>query len=255
MIELRNVTFGYTDTPVLKDVSFVIDEGESRVIMGQSGSGKSTILKLLLGLYQPDSGQVLIDDVDITRMSESQLQEVRMKMGMVFQQGALFDSQTVGENVGFYLIEHSDQDIQQVEQKVREMLGFVGLDPEIIDDLPDQLSGGMQRRVAIARALLATDPKIMLYDEPTTGLDPESTTLVLRLMDKLVQTRNVATIVVTHQFLDALEISNKFILIDDGMVAFDGRFEELRDSTDQRVLDFLEPFRESLKLLGEKQFQ
>ena len=254
MIELRNVTFGYTRTPVLKDVSFVIDEGESRVIMGQSGSGKSTILKLLLGLYKPFSGQVLIDDEDITQMSESQLQEMRMKMGMVFQQGALFDSQTVGENVGFYLIEHSELDIDNVEKKVREMLGFVGLDPEIIDNLPDELSGGMQRRVAIARALLATDPKIMLYDEPTTGLDPESTTLVLRLMDKLVQARNVATIVVTHQFLDALEVSDKFILIDDGMVAFDGRLAELRDSTDQRVLDFLAPFRESLKLLGQKQF-
>lgn len=254
MIELRNVTFGYTDEPVLRDVSFTIPEGESRIIMGQSGSGKSTILKLLLGLFKPQEGQVLIDDQDITRMGERQLQEVRRRMGMVFQDGALFDSQTVGENVGFYLIEHSDSSIEEVEVKVRQMLGYVGLDEGIIDNLPDELSGGMQRRVAIARALLATDPSIMLYDEPTTGLDPESTTMVLRLMNSLTTSRNVATIVVTHQFLDALEISDHFILIDEGQVAFDGELADLRDSTEQSVLDFLAPFRGSLKALEEKHF-
>lgn len=254
MIELRNVTFGYTDEPVLNDVSFIIPEGESRVIMGQSGSGKSTILKLLLGLYRVDSGEVLIDNEEITHLKESGLRRVRRKMGMVFQEGALFDSQTVGENVGFYLIEHSDNSIEQVEQRVREMLGYIGLEESIIDSLPDELSGGMQRRVAIARALLSTAPKIMLYDEPTTGLDPESTTKVLELMDKLTRKRNIATIVVTHQFLDALEISDKFILIDQGRVAFDGSLPELRDSTEPRVLKFLEPFRESLKALEEKGF-
>ena len=254
MIELRNVTFGYTDEPVLNDVSFVIPEGESRIIMGQSGSGKSTILKLLLGLYKVDSGEVLIDNEEITHLKERELRRVRKKMGMVFQEGALFDSQTVGENVGFYLIEHSDNEIEQVEQRVREMLGYIGLEEDIIDSLPDELSGGMQRRVAIARALLSTNPKVMLYDEPTTGLDPESTTKVLELMDKLTRKRNISTIVVTHQFLDALEISDKFILIDQGRVAFDGNLPELRDSTEPRVLRFLEPFRESLKALTQKGF-
>lgn len=254
MIELRNVTFGYNDEPVLNDVSFVIPEGESRIIMGQSGSGKSTILKLLLGLYQVDSGEILIDDEPITHLKESELRRVRRKMGMVFQEGALFDSQTVGENVGFYLIEHSDNDIEEVEHKVREMLGYIGLSEDIIDSLPDELSGGMQRRVAIARALLSTAPKIMLYDEPTTGLDPESTTKVLELMDKLTKNRNIATIVVTHQFLDALEISDKFILIEEGRVAFDGNLLELRNSTEPRVLKFLEPFRESLRTLEQKGF-
>ncbi|MFQ5607305.1 MAG: ABC transporter ATP-binding protein [Candidatus Zixiibacteriota bacterium] len=254
MIELRNVTFSYTDEPVLNDVSFVIPEGESRIIMGQSGSGKSTILKLLLGLLRPDSGDALIDNEKITGMKESELRRVRMKMGMVFQEGALFDSQTVGENVGFYLIEHTENEIERVEERVREMLGFVGLDESIIDRLPDELSGGMQRRVSIARALLSTNPKIMLYDEPTTGLDPESTTMVIDLMNKLTQARRIATIVVTHQFLDAIEVSDKFILIDKGAVAFDGGLPELRDSTDPRVLAFLEPFRESLRALEGKEF-
>ncbi len=255
MIRLENVTFAYPGgEPVLKDVSFCIPEGESRVIMGQSGSGKSTILKLLLGLYKPDSGDVCIDDEHVSDFTEKQLSDVRKKMGMVFQDGALFDSLTVGENVGFYLIEHSDMTIEQVEEKVREMLGFVRLEESIMDRMPEELSGGMQRRVAIARALLATAPKIMLYDEPTTGLDPESSTQVLHLMDQLTRERNIATIVVTHQFLDALAIADKFILIDKGSVAFDGSLPDLQSSSDKRVLTFLEPFRASLKLMERRQF-
>lgn len=255
MIRLEHVDFAYEyGDPVLRDVSFCIPEGESRVIMGQSGSGKSTILKLLLGLYKPTSGQVYIDDEPIALCSEEQLGNVRKKMGMVFQDGALFDSLTVGENVGFYLIEHSDMGIEEVEERVREVLGFVRLDESIIDRMPDELSGGMQRRVAIARALLATAPKIMLYDEPTTGLDPGSTTRVIQLMDQLTRERKIATIVVTHQFLDALAVSDKFVLIDEGTVAFDGDLQELKDSTDPRVTSFLEPFRESLKLMENKRF-
>ncbi len=255
MICLDKVNFAYEyGDPVLRDVSFCIPEGESRVIMGQSGSGKSTILKLLLGLHKPQSGQVYIDDEPIGECSERHLGHVRKKMGMVFQDGALFDSLTVGENVGFYLIENSDLTIEEVEKRVRQMLNFVRLDESIIDKMPEELSGGMQRRVAIARALLATAPKIMLYDEPTTGLDPASVTRVLRLMDQLTREKNIATIVVTHQFLDALTIADKFILIDDGRVAFDGDLKELTNSTEPRVTSFLEPFRASLKLMEERQF-
>lgn len=254
MIEFRDVTFSYGAEPVLQGISFQIPDGEARVILGQSGSGKSTILKLLLGLYPPFSGAVLIDGQDIGKMKERELREVRKKIGMVFQDGALFDSMTVGENVGFYLIEHSDLEIDQIEKRVREMLGYVGLDEGIIDKLPDELSGGMQRRVAIGRALLATDPKIMLYDEPTTGLDPESTSKALALMKTLAERKKISTVVVTHQIVDALEIADDFIFIDDGQVVFDGKLDDFRDCPDPRVLEFLNPFRKGIAELQRKKF-
>jgi len=254
MIEFRDVWFGYDETPVLKGCSFYIPEGESRVFVGQSGSGKSTILKLILGLYRPSSGEVLIDDEPISRLPERALREIRKRIGVVFQDGALFDSLTVGENVGFYLIEHSELEIEEIERRVIEMLGFVGLGGEIIDKLPDELSGGMQRRVSIARALLSTTPKIMLYDEPTTGLDPESTQKALALMNKLTITNRISTIVVTHQIVDALELADNFILIDNGAVAFDGDLHALRDSKDIRALNFLSPFREAINRMRGKGF-
>ena len=162
MIEFRNVNFSYGDKQILKDISFLIPDGEARVIMGHSGSGKSTILRLILGLIFADSGEVYVDSQNIGHMKENELREIRKRIGMVFQDGALFDSLTVGENVGYYLLEYSKVGLDEIERRVKEMLGFVGLDDEIIDRLPDQLSGGMQRRVAIGRAFLSTDPKIML---------------------------------------------------------------------------------------------
>jgi phospholipid/cholesterol/gamma-HCH transport system ATP-binding protein len=213
MIELQNVSFGYETRVVLKDLSFTIKDSESVAIMGPSGSGKSTILRLLLGLETPQSGAVLIDGQDICRLRERQKREIRKRIGMVFQDGALFDSMTVGENVGYYLIEHTKMDDEEIEERVREMLGFVGLDAEeIIDKLPEQLSGGMQRRVAIGRALLSTNPKIMLYDEPTTGLDPVSTENVLQLINKLTRERQISTIVVTHQIADAIDIADRYLV-------------------------------------------
>jgi phospholipid/cholesterol/gamma-HCH transport system ATP-binding protein len=174
---------------------------------------------------------------------------------MVFQDGALFDSLTVGENVGYYLIEHTNRSWDEIEAKVREMLGFVGLDAdEIMDKLPEQLSGGMQRRVAIGRALLSTNPKIMLYDEPTTGLDPQSTENVLELINKLTSERKISTIVVTHQIADAFNIADRFIVIHAGEKVFDGNTRELRDCTDARVVEFLAPFRSSFTGVAERQF-
>ena len=254
MLEFRDVTFSYGAEPVLQGISFQIPDGETRVILGQSGSGKSTILKLFLGLYPPFSGAVLIDGEDIGKMNERELREVRKKIGIVFQDGALFDSMTVGENVGFYLIEHSGMDIDEIEERVREMLGYVGLEESIIDKLPDELSGGMQRRVAIGRALLATDPKIMLYDEPTTGLDPESTSKALALMKTLAERKRISSVVVTHQIVDALEMADDFIFIDDGQVVFDGKVEGFRDCSDPRALEFLNPFRKGIEELQRKKF-
>ncbi len=246
MITFTDVTYGYNDQPVLHDVSFDIPGGESRVIMGPSGSGKSTILRLILGLDCPWSGSILVDDKNICRMRLKELRELRKQIGMVFQDGALFDSMTVGENVGYYLFENTDRSEKEIENEVRQMLEFVDLDPDIIDRLPEELSGGMRRRVAVARALVSTRPKIMLFDEPTTGLDPQATESVLELIIKLVTVEKISVIVVTHQIADALKLSDKFIVIRNGVLVFDGNMEQLRLSTVPEVVDFMEPFRSSV---------
>jgi phospholipid/cholesterol/gamma-HCH transport system ATP-binding protein len=255
MIELKHVSFAYTDKPVLEDVSFVVETGESCIIMGPSGSGKSTILRLILGLNCPQSGEIHVDGQNICRMKEKEKREIRKKIGMVFQDGALFDSLSVWENVGYYLLEHTDMPIEEVGAKAVEMLGFVGLDAdEIMDKLPEQLSGGMQRRVAIGRALLSTDPTVMLYDEPTTGLDPQSTENVLTLIEKLKEERHISTIVVTHQIADAISIADRFVVILEGKVAFDGDLDGLRDSPHQGVRAFLAPFEGSFGLVAKRKF-
>lgn len=246
MIRIENVTFGYNDEPVLKDVSFHIKTGESRIIMGPSGSGKSTLLRLILGLDCPWQGGIFIDDQNICGMKFKQLQELRKRIGMVFQDGALFDSMTIGENVGYYLFEHTDMKEAEIEHDVIQMLQFVDLDPDIIDKLPEELSGGMRRRVAIARALLSTQPKLMLFDEPTTGLDPHSTDNVLSLINKLQEVKKISIIVVTHQIADAIKLADKFVVIKDGRKVFDGDLEDLRVSQEPEVIDFMTPFKESV---------
>ncbi len=255
MIELKQVDFSYGDKPVLKSISFRIEQTESVVIMGPSGSGKSTILRLILGLNTPQRGEVLIDNQSIAGIPERQKREIRKGIGMVFQDGALFDSLTVGENVGYYLLEHTKMGWEEIESRVTEMLGFVGLESsEIIDRLPEQLSGGMQRRVAIGRALLSTNPKIMLYDEPTTGLDPQSTENVLALINKLTREKGISTVVVTHQIADAFNVANRFMVVHSGELVFDGSLFELRDNVDSRVMDFLDPFRHSFESVMERKF-
>ncbi|UCC44933.1 MAG: ATP-binding cassette domain-containing protein [Candidatus Zixiibacteriota bacterium] len=255
MIQLRNVSFSYGDKAVLQNISFSIEDRESAVIMGPSGSGKSTILRLILGLLNPSEGEVLINGQNISAMPEKHRRRIRKNIGMVFQDGALFDSLTVGENVGYYLLEHTKMTWAEISDAVRQMLGFVDLDAdEVGDKLPEHLSGGQQRRVAIGRALLSTDPRIMLYDEPTTGLDPYMTDTVLALINKLKEEKNVSTIAVTHQVADALQLANRFIVIIDGRVAFDGNCEQLRDSKDLDVLQFLAPFRISVSEVTKRKF-
>jgi len=255
VIELRNVDFSYGDRPILRDVSFSVASGESLIVLGPSGSGKSTVLRLILGLECPQRGKVLVGGRDISSMPESDKRETRKKIGMVFQDGALFDSLTVGENVGYYLLEHTRMKLGQVEEKVRMMLGFVGLDAdELINKLPDQLSGGMKRRVAIGRTLLSTDPQVMLYDEPTTGLDPQSNQNVLNLIRKLQSERLICTILVTQQIADAVGLADRAVVIVDGRVVFDGTLDQMRDSDDAKVVSFLAPFRRSLIRLAERRF-
>jgi len=242
MIRLEDVNFKIGNNHIIRDLSLEITEGETVSVIGQSGSGKSTILKLILGLYQPTSGNVFIDEVDISNLKESKLREVRKQIGMVFQAGALFDSLTVGENIGYYLLEHSKMKLEDIADEVIQMLEFVGLPASIIDRLPDQLSGGQQRRVAIARALISTKPKIMLYDEPTTGLDPQMTKRITKLILKIREPRNVAQIVVTHQIADAFHIADRFIMISEGDKIFDGSGKELLRSSNTDIIKFLGPF-------------
>lgn len=208
MIEFRNVHKSFDNDPVLKDVSFKIERGETKIIVGESGSGKSTILKLILGLIQPDSGQILLEGRDITQLPERELVPIRLDMGMVFQEGALFDSLSVLENVGYRLFEEGQLSEMEIEAAVSKLLGFVGLE-EAIDKMPAELSGGMKRRVGIARALVGT-PKVVLYDEPTSGLDPITKRTIVDLMIKLRDLEGVTSVFVTHDLHAASIMANEF---------------------------------------------
>lgn len=204
-IELRDVSLAFDDKRVLQDVSFRIPHGETAVLLGVSGSGKSVLLKLVLGLLKPDSGSILVEGGDIAPLSEPELNLVRKSMGIVFQEGALFDSLSVYENVSYRLREEGKLDEAAIEQRVREMLGFVELE-DAIYKMPAELSGGMRRRVAIARAIVS-QPSIMLYDSPTAGLDPVTAHTINALIAKMRDVQHVTSIVVTHRVQDALMLS------------------------------------------------
>lgn len=249
MIEFRRVSKSFDDETVLRDVSFRVNRGETKIILGESGSGKSTILKLILGLIRPDSGQILIDGSDITKMRERDLVAIRRGIGMVFQEGALFDSLSVRENVGYRLFEESSADEEEIEEVVVRQLGFVGL-ADAIDKMPAELSGGMKRRVGIARALVG-NPKAVLYDEPTAGLDPITKRTIVELMIKLRDTEGVTSVFVTHDLQAASIIATEhatfgdngqiefqtggdavcqFIMLQGGAICFEGGYPELMDS-------------------------
>ncbi len=231
---------------ILSGVSFSVGRGETRVILGPSGSGKSTVLRLLMGLVLPDSGGILVDGEDVAAVDEERRRQIRRKMGIVFQQGALFDSMTVGENVGFSILEHGDAGEDEVERTVRHFLSLVGLDENLIDRMPDELSGGMQRRVAIARALAARDPQILLYDEPTTGLDPQSAERITDLIVGLRDTMGKTSIMVTHDIADAFKVGNRITMLNEGRVVFDGPAADLDRAQTPFITQFLAPFRKSV---------
>jgi phospholipid/cholesterol/gamma-HCH transport system ATP-binding protein len=207
-IEFHDVSLAFDDQVVLDNVSFTVAPGEMKLMLGESGGGKSMILKLVLGLEKPDSGEIFVDGEEVTRLPEPELNRIREKMGIVFQEGALFDSLTVFENVAYRLQERGEDD-ETIERKVEEILTFVGL-KGAEDKLPSELSGGMKRRVAIARAVV-DEPEIVLFDEPTTGLDPPTAGTICELALKLRDVRGVSSIWVTHRIEDVRFLSSKYI--------------------------------------------
>jgi len=260
VVRLEHVSLAFDDKVVLSDVSFDLLPGHTKIILGASGSGKSTILKLILGLLRPDGGAVWVNGERVDLLREVELLRLRADLGMVFQEGALFDSLTVAENVGYKLYEETDQPLDEVRRRVEEVLGFVGLH-DFIDRNPSELSGGQRRRVAIARAM-AAKPRILLYDEATTGLDPITATTVDEEIVKLRDVEHVSSIVVTHQLRDAFFVATheatnvdgsihlaradeqkvdetEFIMLKDGVVAFEGNVTELRSSRDPYIQKFL----------------
>jgi phospholipid/cholesterol/gamma-HCH transport system ATP-binding protein len=261
VVVFEHVELAFDEKVVLKDVSFTLRAGRTKIILGASGSGKSTSLKIITGLLKADSGTVLVNGHDVTRMSEAEMMTVRADLGMIFQEGALFDSLTVRENVGYKLYEEGKVPLDEAHRRVEEVLGFVGLS-EHIDKMPSELSGGQRRRVAIARSM-AFKPHILLYDEATTGLDPITAMTVDEEIIKLRDLEEVTSVVVTHQLRDAFYVADymatrtpggsveivpatpekrretEFIMLFEGLVLFEGDADALRNSTDPYIQTFL----------------
>lgn len=238
IIELENVSLAFDD-PILENVSFVAHSGETIVVVGESGTGKSTILKLILRLLVPDEGRVTIDGQDITDLTFNEALLVRQKMGMVFQGAALFDSMTVYENIAYPLREHTRLGEDEIEARVREKLQFVDLNPDrVMEQLPAELSGGMKKRVGIARGM-ANNPQIMLYDEPTSGLDPLTTGTITRLIMKLQRELGVTSVVVSHDIRSAFRMASRVALLAEHHIAFFGTPEEMTASEVEYIRDFL----------------
>lgn len=261
-IVFEGVHLAFDEKVILREVSFTLETGHTKIFLGASGAGKSTILRLTLGLLKPDAGRIFVNGEQIDRMSEDDLMKVRADLGMVFQEGALFDSLTVRENVGYKLYEELHWPADKAEARVGEVLGFIGLG-DVIDRMPSELSGGQRRRVAIARAM-AAKPRILLYDEPTTGLDPITSLTVDEEIVKLRDLEGVSSVLVTHQLRDAFYVAEhaasrqdqdvsfgaappdkaeqaEFIMLRDGRIAFEGSANELRDASrrDPYLREFL----------------
>lgn len=239
MIIVKNLFKQFEDHHVLNGVNLAVEKGETMVIMGGSGCGKSVLLKLIIGLLEPDKGEIWVDGKETTDLTEKQMDEVRRRFGMVFQSAALFDSLTVAENVGFSISRHTDKTREQVADLVAEKLELVGLSGTE-DVMPVDLSGGMKKRVSLARAI-SMEPEIILYDEPTTGLDPVMAAGINRLIAELHDKLQVTSLVVTHDMQSAFSIGTRMAMMYDGKIIEEGTPEDFRRSTETVVRQFLEP--------------
>jgi len=260
VIIFDKVSLAFEERPLLEEISFHLPGGETKAIFGVAGSGKSTILKLVLGLFKPDSGRIEVLGQDVTSMKEEDLFSLRRKIGMVFQESALFDSLTVRENVAFRLMEEGGLSDEEIERRVREALSFVELE-HTLDMFPSELSGGMRRRVAIARAII-TQPDILLYDSPTGGLDPVTSTKIIELVVKQRDVYKTSSLLVTHRLQDAFimathyfdpklnrmeplppgqhcEVPMTFLILRDGKIIFDGDAQELKQSRDEYIREYI----------------
>ncbi len=237
MIELKNVCKTFNGHKVLDDLNLRIETGESMVIIGRSGCGKSVLLKHIMGIMRPDAGSVLIDGTDIAKINGKELNKVRMNFGMLFQGAALFDSLTVLENVGFQLFEYTELSLDEIKQRVAECLKLVGLSG-VEDAKPAELSGGMKKRVGLARAICMS-PKIILFDEPTTGLDPIMGDIINDLIRHLHETLNVTSITVTHDMKSAYKIADRIAMLYDRNIIATGTPEDIKNSDDGVVRQFI----------------
>ena len=260
VIVFEDVSIAFESNSVLNGISFQLNRGETKAIFGIAGAGKSTILKLAMGLVKPDSGRIYVLGEDVTTMSEEALFELRRNIGIVFQESALFDSLTVRENVAFRLMEEHDVSDEEIERRVREALSFVELE-HTVDMFPSELSGGMRRRVAIARAII-THPEILLYDSPTGGLDPVTSTTIIQLIVKQRDVFKTSSLLVTHRLQDAFimashyfdrntnemlplprgargEVPMTFLVLREGKIIFDGDAHELAHSKDEYIREYI----------------
>jgi len=237
MISINNISKSFSDRVILNNISFTINKGEKIAIIGESGIGKSVLLKNIIGLLSPDEGNVIIDGQDINEITFKKLQKVRSKFGMVFQFGALFDSMTVSENIGLALQKLTNCDRLEINDRILKSLSEVNMDGSE-EKMPSELSGGMKKRVGIARAI-ALEPEYILYDEPTTGLDPIMTDSINRLINKFHSKGMVTSVLVTHEMKTVRDVSDRVLMLYKGNIQFDGSTEEFLSSTDPRVMAFL----------------
>lgn len=237
MIELKGINKSFNSHLVLSSLDLTVETGETKVIIGRSGCGKTVLLKHIVGLLSPDSGTIVIDGQNIEKLNEKRMNQLHMKIGMVFQGGALFDSLSVWENVGFVLVEYSTLKEAEIKKRVREALSLVNLF-DVEDKMPSELSGGMKKRVALARALCVR-PQIILYDEPTTGVDPITADAINVLIDELHDRLKVTSIVVTHDMRSAYKIADKIAMLYNGKIIAEGTPNDIRSSHDPFVHQFI----------------
>ncbi|WP_200764172.1 ABC transporter ATP-binding protein [Nitrosophilus alvini] len=240
MISIKNLKKSFGPKQVLKGVNLEIVKNKTTVILGLSGSGKSTIIKHIVGLLKPDEGEIWLDGVDIAKADEKTIFQIRKRIGFLFQSGALFDSMNVYENVSFPLIEHTRMSKREIEKKVKKSLEMVGLRPnEVIRLFPDELSGGMRKRVGLARTIVL-DPEIILYDEPTSGLDPITSDLISKMIINLQKELGVTSVLISHDIKESFKVGDYFAMLYDGKIIEYGTKEQFENSSNPYVQQFLQ---------------